>query len=142
MTDLAANPIRNIKPYGDFTIFYQYVNDQPAMVIASNRFRSERHRAWAILLESAWKYVDDPQKGSHSGYMMQVAPIITEQYLGLGRSKSAAWRVAEAILEGLQELLDMEPLMRPDVPTDDISGTINGADITGSSPGEVAKCLH
>ena len=99
------------RQFGDFDILFQYVNEEPALVVRAHRFLSVRKRAYVITLESAWKYVDDvesPHSG-HSKYMVHASAQI-EKMLGLGDDIATRYRIAEAIMDCLDDLVDMKPM--------------------------------
>jgi hypothetical protein len=99
------------RQFGDFDILFQYVNEEPALVIRAHRFLAVRKRAYVITLESAWKYVDDvesPHSG-HSKYMVHASAQI-EKMLGLGDDVSTRYRIAEAIMDCLEDLVAMKPM--------------------------------
>lgn len=99
------------RQFGDFDILFQYVNEEPALVVRAHRFLSVRKRAYVITLESAWKYVDDvesPHSG-HSKYMVHASAQI-EKMLGLGDDIATRYRIAEAIMDCLEDLVAMKPM--------------------------------
>lgn len=102
------------KNYNDFLLRLQYVNPnpheigsehEPAIVICRPK-RTSVKSAWIIMLSSAWKYVDD--NDSHSKYMAVATDKITTM-LHLSTSLESRFKVAEAILETLEELINMTP---------------------------------
>lgn len=112
---------------GDFQIRLAYVNpepleigstQEPAMMIVGKRKSSKS--AWIIMLESAWKYVDD--RDEHSKYMIVASKKIARDFLGLGDDIKTSFRVAEAILLHIQDLLEMPPYVKPQ----EVAGTVEG----------------
>jgi len=102
--------------FGDFDINFQYVDEEPALVIRAHRFLAVRKRAYVVTQESAWKYVDDvesPNSG-HSQYMVRASSVI-EAMLGLGDDIMTRYRIAEAIMDCLEDLINMKP-MKTDKP--------------------------
>lgn len=103
--------------YGDFAIVFGYVPDpntpgaeQPAMAIVRNsRFRN--HGAYVILLESAWKFNLTPA-GNHSSHT-ESATRVAAMMIGLEPTKMVRFKIAEAIIENLDELVSMPPVERP-----------------------------
>jgi hypothetical protein len=102
------------KDYREFVLRLQYVNPnphevgsehEPAIVIARPK-RTSVKSAWIIMLSSAWKYVDDHD--SHSKYMVVASSRIAEM-LHLGAALDTRFKIAEAILETLEELINMPP---------------------------------
>jgi hypothetical protein len=64
--------------------------------------------AYIIMLGAAWKYVDDPKEGGHSEHMV-AATIKIAQMLKLSMDAQARFKIAEAIVENLEELINMPP---------------------------------
>lgn len=117
------------RKFGDFEILFQYVNEEPALVVRAHRFLSVRKRAYVITLESAWKYVDDvesPHSG-HSKYMVYASAQI-ESMLGLGDSISTRFRIAEAIMDCLEDLLAMKPMKIEKEQSVSVGGTVHIGD--------------
>lgn len=105
-----ASRISQIHDKGEFRIFYQYVNGEPGMVIASSFMG--RRRAWVIGLSSAWKYADS-ETGAPTAYLIEAAGKIGD-LLGLGADRMTAFRIASAIVDHLPDLLTMPPEMPTD----------------------------
>ena len=123
--------IVKIRKFGDFEILYQYVDEEPALVVRAHRFLSVPKRAYVITLESAWKYVDDvesPHSG-HSTYMVHASAKI-EEMLGLGDNISTRYRIAEAIMDCLEDLVAMKPMKVEKEAHADIQGTMTIGDET------------
>ena len=128
--------IKHTRDYGEFVLRLQYVNTssnelssdyEPAIVVCRPK-RSQSRCAWIIMLSSAFKYVDDPKKGGHSYYMQAASQQICRM-LGLSENKQQAFRIAEAILDNLEDLINMPPVdWQPDAIAD-ISATIDGTHI-------------
>lgn len=117
------------RQFGDFEILFQYVNEEPALVLRANRFLSVRKRAYVITLESAWKYVDDvesPHSG-HSTYMVHASAKI-EEMLGLGDNVSTRYRIAEAIMDCLEDLVAMKPMKVEEDQSSRVTGTMRVGD--------------
>lgn len=102
--------------YNEFVVRFQYVNPEPnnyksdyepAIVLARPR-RAGVRSAWIIMLGASWKYVDDPQKGGHSDYMVDATVKIADM-LKLSQDPQSRFKIAEAILENLEELINMPP---------------------------------
>jgi len=117
------------RQFGDFDILFQYVNEEPALVIRAHRFLAVRKRAYVIQLESAWKYVDDvesPHSG-HSRYMVHASAQI-EAMLGLGDSINTRYRIAEAIMDCLEDLVAMKPMKVEEDQSARVTGTMQVGD--------------
>ena len=128
--------IYDTRDYGEFVLRLQYINTkpseissdyQPAILIARPK-RSQSRSAWIIMLSSAFKYVDDPKKGGHSYYMQAASQQICRM-LGLSETKMQAFKIAEAILDNLEDLINMPPVNWQPEPIADISATIDGTHI-------------
>jgi len=114
------------RKFGDFDILYQYVDEEPALVVRAHRFLAVRKRAYVITLNSAWKYVDDVESpaSGHSQYMVYASAQI-EAMLGLGDSIHTRFRIAEAIMDCLEDLLAMKPMKIDHAVHDDIKGVMH-----------------
>ena len=119
------------RKFGDFEILFQYVDEEPALVIRAHRFLAIRKRAWVITLESAWKYVDDvesPHSG-HSQYMVYASAKI-EEMLSLGDAIGTRYRIAEAIMDCIEDLIAMKPMKVEKERAAQIGGTVTiGEDV-------------
>jgi len=117
------------RQFGDFDILFQYVDEEPALVIRAHRFLSVRKRAYVITLESAWKYVDNvesPHSG-HSQYMVHASDQI-EKMLGLGDNVDTRFRIAEAIMDCLEDLVKMKPMKVEEDRASRVVGTMQVGD--------------
>jgi len=83
----------------DLRIFFQHVSGEPAMCIGSRHMN--RKRAYVICLSSAWQYADSETLVMKSYKAADV--------LGLGNTRVAAYKIADAILNYLPELIKMVP---------------------------------
>ena len=128
--------IYETRDYGEFVLRLQYVNTkhselsadyEPAIVVCRPK-RTQSRCAWIIMLSSAFKYVDDPKKGGHSFYMQAASQQICKM-LGLSENKQQAFRIAEAILDNLEDLINMPPVNWQPDPIADISANIQGTHI-------------
>lgn len=136
-----APTILGLKSYGEFDILYQYVNEEPALVIRASRFLKQRRRAWVITQESAWKYVDT-ETGEHSQYMHKATSVIATM-LGLGTDINTRFRIAEAILSNLEELINMRPYKRPDEAiAAEVQGTMRIGSESYSIEAEIDKKIN
>lgn len=125
--------------HGEFEILFQYVDEEPAMVVRASRFLSTRKRAWVITLDSAWKYVDNvesPHSG-HSTYMVNASAKIQEM-LSLGTDLNGRYRIAEAIMDSLEDLINMKPFNEADKLS---AGDVTGKLIVGEDVIEIAASL-
>lgn len=131
--------VYSTRDYGEFLLRLQYVNTnphdlgtdhEPAIVICRPK-RTQSRAAWIIMLSSAFKYVDDPKKGGHSSYM-QAATLQICKMLGLSENRQQAFRIAEAILDNLEDLINMPPVNWQPDPIADIQADIGGTKIEAS----------
>ena len=122
---------------GEFVIRMQYINPnpraldsdyEPAIVICRPK-KVQSRCAWVILLSAAWKYVDPTTETQHSEYMRTAAYKIAEM-LGLGNSKHAAYKIAEAILDHLEDLINMPPVFQPKHQIGEATANIGGLNVT------------
>ena len=91
--------------YNEFNIFFQYINDEPSMVIGGNK--SGCRRAWVIPLSSAWQYADS-ETGSPTAHLINSSIMIGE-LLCIGVDKSLVYKIASAIVDALPDLIKMPP---------------------------------
>ena len=88
------------KTYGDIVITFDWVNDEPAMLITPKAVSIRG--AYVICLSSAYKYTN-PE------YLAQQS-IACANHIGMdGNSKFTIHRIADAILECIQEMVEMPP---------------------------------
>lgn len=131
--------ITDRRNFGDFEILFQYVDEEPALVIRATRFLNVRRRAWVVTLDSAWKYVDDafgPASG-HSEYMVFASAKIQE-LLGLGTDPNGRYRIAEGIASCLEDLINMKPFKAV---VDTSAGDVTGKLIVGDEVYEIEAQL-
>lgn len=82
--------------------FYQYVNDEPAMIIARKRF--DRGSAYVMCLSAAHEVLDMPGQRKDEGIMKKA--MICAKQLGI-TTRQETFKIADIILEGLDALLKM-----------------------------------
>lgn len=110
------------KTYGDIVITFDWVNDEPALLITP-RAVSIRG-AYVICLSSAYKYTEPK-------YLANQA-IACANHIGMdGNSKHTIYRIADSIMECIQEMVEMPPerMVRPKDKGNavgDISVSVNG----------------
>jgi hypothetical protein len=86
---------------GDIVLSLQWVNGEPAMLIWPKVKRLATKGAYAICLSSAYKYTD-------MKYLIQQAGICAE-FIGMDKTGFTVRRIADAILDNLQDLCEMPP---------------------------------
>ena len=84
---------------GDVVCSFQYVNEEPAMVLFPRH--TKRGGAYVICLSAAYKYTDEK-------YLLSQA-ITASEVMGMGTGKSTVLRIAEVIVSGLQDMIEMKP---------------------------------
>ena len=86
--------------FGDLVITYDWVNDEPAMLITPKNVSIKG--AYVLCLSSAYKYTD-------INYLIQQS-VACANHIGMdGSSKFTIHRIADAIMNGLEHLVYMPP---------------------------------
>lgn len=85
--------------YNLVRIFFDEVDERPALVIASKS--KARKNAFVIPLDSAYKYTSDE-------YLVEQAKKVCEM-MTLGTHKNTVYRIADLIMNHLEELVRMVP---------------------------------
>ncbi len=88
---------------GDIVSSYQWVNDEPAMILWPKNPRMQHPGAFVICLSAAWKYTDIK-------YLIAQAHEAAE-VMGMDTTKYIIQRIADVILDGLPDLCEMPPDM-------------------------------
>lgn len=91
---------RGTRRHGDVIVSYQYVNDEPALVLWPAR-PGARSGAYVVCLSSAFKYVEDDYLIAQSFKACEV--------MGLFSTKQQVYRIATAIQDNIEELVRMKP---------------------------------
>lgn len=86
---------------GDIVVSYQWVNDEPAMILWPKIKRLGTKGAFVLGLSSAYLYAD-------MRYLVQKSAQAAE-FIGMDSSKFTINRIATIILEGLEDLIHMPP---------------------------------
>ena len=97
---LGGEKARGVRRHGDIVVGYQYVQNEPALVMWPLR-PSARSGAYVVCLSSAFKYAEDD-------YLVQQAMKACE-VMGLFPTKQQVYRIATAIQDNLDELVRMKP---------------------------------
>ena len=98
---LGGAKARGVRRHGDIVVGYQYVNDEPALVLWPARPGAQKCGAFVVCLSSAFKYDDDD-------YLVKQAFKACE-VMGLFATKQQVYRIATAIHDNLGELVRMKP---------------------------------
>ena len=95
-----------VRRKGEFVVSYQWINGDPCMLVfPANPGRGAG--VFAIALDSAWKYADS-QTGGPTHYLFQQADMALE-VMGMIATTSALRAVADVIVDGLPDLVEMPP---------------------------------
>lgn len=92
---------------GDIVVSFQWVNGEPAMILYPKNPRNLNPGAFVIMLEVAFKY-SDARSGAPSPYCMGQA-LKAAEVMGLFPDRFTLYRIVDAIMEGLLDLIEMPP---------------------------------
>jgi len=101
---LGGPKARGVRRHGDIIVGYQYVNDEPALVMWPAR-PSARSGAFVVCLSVAFKY---DHKGNPSPYCVEQAFKACE-VMCIFPTKQQIHRIVTAIHDNLEELVRMKP---------------------------------
>lgn len=87
---------------GDIVCAFQWVNEEPAMVLFPKIKRTLTNGAYVLCLSAAYKY-------ANVHYLVSQSFAAAKQ-LGFEDSKFSAHQIADIIIEGLPDLLEMPPM--------------------------------
>jgi hypothetical protein len=99
---LGGDKAHKIRTIGDIVCAFQWVNEEPAMVLFPKVKRTMTNGAFVLCLSSAYKY-------TNVRYLIAQAFAAAKQ-LGFDDSKFAAHQIADIIIEGLPDLVEMPPM--------------------------------
>jgi hypothetical protein len=94
------------RTHGELFVSYQWVNDEPAMLIFPTR-PIDQAGCFAIALSSAWKYADSTT-GGPTEYLFEQADNAA-RVMGMFQTKDTLRKIATVIVDGLPDLVDMPP---------------------------------
>jgi len=86
---------------GDIVCAYQWVNEEPAMVLFPKQRRTLTNGAFVLCLSAAFKY-------TNVNYLVSQSFAAAKQ-LGFEDSKFVAHQIADIIIEGIPDLIEMPP---------------------------------
>lgn len=92
--------------YGDFRVFFQHINEEPAMIFGAVRF--DRRRAFVIPLSRAWEFNEDVEGDEE--LVLTATKIVDVLGIGSPKSRTTVSRVASAIMDNLEALIAMPPV--------------------------------
>lgn len=97
-----------VRQHGDIGVSFQWVNDEPAMILFPARRSLPGAGAVVICLSAAFKYADS-RTGAPTPYLVNFS-VQAAQQLGFTNSDTyAARKIAEVIVDSLPDLVDMPP---------------------------------
>ena len=91
---------------GDIAVAFHWINGEPAMVLFPARPNTLGASAFCVALSAAFKYA--LPNGYPTPYCVQQAARAVA-LMGMFSDRFTIHRVADAILEGIEDLLDMPP---------------------------------
>lgn len=97
-----------VRQHGDIAVSFQWVNEEPAMILFPARRSLPGSGAVVICLSAAFKYAH-PTTGAPTEYLVKFAVQAAAQ-LGFSKTDTfAARKIAEVIVDSLPDLVDMPP---------------------------------
>jgi len=97
-----------VRQHGDIAVAFQWVNEEPAMILFPARRSLPGAGAFVIAISAAFKYADS-KTGAPTPYLVQ-ASVQAAGQLGFSKTDTfAARKIAEVIVDGLPDLIDMPP---------------------------------
>lgn len=92
---------------GDIVVSFQWVNGEPAMILYPKRPIGVGAGAFVLPIESAFKYADS-KRGAPTPYCIEMAAKAAD-VMGLFPDRFTLFRIVDAIMEGLIDLIGMPP---------------------------------
>ena len=97
-----------VRQHGDIAVSFQWVNEEPAMILFPARRSLPGAGAVVICLSAAFKYAH-PKTGAPTPYLVEFSVLAAAQ-LGFAKTDTfAARKIAEVIVDSLPDLVDMPP---------------------------------
>lgn len=97
-----------VRQHGDIAVSFQWVNEEPAMILFPARRSLPGAGAFVIAISAAFKYADS-RTGAPTPYLVRASAQAAQQ-LGFTNSDTfAARKIAEVIVDSLPDLIDMPP---------------------------------
>lgn len=97
-----------VRQHGDIGVSFQWVNEEPAMILFPLRRSLATAGAYVIALSAAFRYADS-KTGAPTPYLIRQS-IAAAQQLGFSPTDTFASRkIAEVIVDSLPDLVDMPP---------------------------------
>lgn len=97
-----------VRQHGDIGVSFQWINEEPAMVLFPARRSIAGAGAYVICLSAAFRYADS-KTGAPTEYLIRQAVAAASQ-LGFARTDTfAARKIAGVIVDSLPDLVAMPP---------------------------------
>lgn len=97
-----------VRQHGDIGVSFQWVNEEPVMILFPARRSLPGSGAFVLCLSSAFKYAD-PKTGGPTPYLVQMSVAAAKQLGFMETDTFAARKIAEVIVDSLPDLVDMPP---------------------------------
>lgn len=97
-----------VRQHGDIGVSFQWVNEEPAMILFPSRRSLPGAGAYVIALSAAFKYADS-RTGAPTAYLVRQSVLAAKQMGFSGTDTFAARKIAEVIVDSLPDLIDMPP---------------------------------
>lgn len=97
-----------VRQHGDIGVSFQWVNEEPAMILFPARRSLPGSGAYVICLSAAFKYADS-KTGAPTPFLVQASAMAVKQLGFMETDSFAARKIAEVIVDSLPDLVDMPP---------------------------------
>jgi len=97
-----------VRRHGDIGVSFQWVNEEPAMILFPANRSLPGAGAFVICLSAAFKYADS-KSGAPTPYLIQAAAQAATQLGFMATDTFALRRIADVIVDSLPDLVDMPP---------------------------------
>lgn len=97
-----------VRQHGDIGVSFQWVNDEPAMILFPARRSIAGAGAFVLALSAAFQYAD-PKTGGPTPYLIKMSVAAAKQLGFTEMDTFAARKIAEVIVDSLPDLVDMPP---------------------------------
>lgn len=97
-----------VRQHGDVGVSFQWVNDEPAMILFPTRKALPGAGAFVVCLSAAFRYADS-KTGAPTTYLARQA-VTAAKMLGFAATDTfAARKIAGVIVDSLPDLVEMPP---------------------------------
>lgn len=97
-----------VRQHGDIGVSFQWVNEEPAMILFPARRSLPGAGAYVICLSAAFRYANS-KTGAPTPFLVQSAALAAKQFGFMPTDTFAARKIAEVIVDSLPDLVDMPP---------------------------------